>query len=319
MKILLADSDSESRGQISRILTAAGHVAVVTEGGFRAWDYLLTEDQPDVVMLDAALSDMRAEEICRAVRERSDVHRPYLVLLADSDAADDAFCCGADDIIANALDARILNARLRLAARVLDLQSKCASVSNPEADRDPLTGIWSRFAMMDFLHAHFSRSTRDGVSMAVILGDMDHFQSVNVSFGGAVCDSVLKESARRMKDSLRPYDCFGRFGGEEFIVIAPDCTMSNAQSIANRLRAVIGDQPFYVGGRKVEVTMSLGVATTGDTGALDEDGLLRSADSALLSAKENGRNRVELAKRIARTRLPQARFSPASKPRELIQ
>jgi two-component system, cell cycle response regulator len=323
MKILLADHDVVSRLLLTRFLGACGHQVVLADDGIQAMAVLQREDTPDIAILDATMSGMNGFDICRELRHVSRMESPYLMLLSPpkvtGEEAVEVFEADADDYLFRPVDVATVKARLTLAARVMELQQRCARALNPETERDLLTGAWSRLAILDFLRAQFARSARDGVSMAVILGDMDQFYAANSKFGQAACDAVLRETVKRITGAVRLYDSVGRYGGEEFLIIAPDCTMTNGYALAERLRAKIADEPFQVENKNVHMTISFGVATTAETGALDEEGLVRSADSALFTAKEHGRNRVETAKRIARHRSSQPRFLPPAKSKELVQ
>src|SRR5438552_4544733 len=124
------------------------------------------------------------------------------------------------------------------------------------------------------------------------MADLDHFKAVNDRYGHPTGDLVLRETARRLRASLRSSDVIGRYGGEEFVVVAPDCGMNDALALAERFRASICSQPIEVPGGAVSVTVSLGVAATCDMD--DADQLSRVADEALYRAKHAGRNKVEL-------------------------
>jgi diguanylate cyclase (GGDEF)-like protein len=322
MKILLADNDAVSRLLLTRFLGACGHQVVLADDGIQAMEVLQRDDPPSVAILDSSMPGMSGYDICRHLRETVQAEPPYLMLLSPAKAAGDlgeAFEGDADDYLVKPVDVASVKARLRVAARIIELQERCARALNPETERDSLTGAWSRSAILDFLRAQFARSSRDGISMAIILGDMDQFYTANTRFGQAACDAVLRETVKRISGAIRLYDSLGRYGGDEFLVVAPDCTMSNAHALAERLRAKIADETFVADNKQIQATISFGVATTAETGALDEQGLLRSADSALFAAKERGRNCVEIAKRIARHRSPQPRFLPPAKGKELVQ
>jgi len=324
MKMLLSDRDPVSRLLLTRALCASGHQVVLAEDGLQAWDVLQRENPPSVAILDSALEGMSSEDICQALRGRPDADQFYVLLLEPSGALDPerVIYSGADDCLPRPVDPGTLQARLKIAMRTLVLNQRCRTLESakPAPDRDPATGIWSRSAVLELLSGQFARSTRDGISLAVVLADMDNFEALEASFGRAASESVVQQSVKRIADSIRPYDLLGRFSAEEFLIVAPDCTMSSALSLAERLRALIADQPFDIGDKAIQASASFGLATTAETGALDEDGLLRSADSALYTAKERGRNRVEVAKRIPRQHISnQPRFALVSKAREVVQ
>jgi diguanylate cyclase (GGDEF)-like protein len=131
--------------------------------------------------------------------------------------------------------------------------------------------------------------------------DLDHFKDVNDRYGHGVGDIVLTEVARRLRVTARPLDSVARFGGEEFLVVLPDCSEQDAVAVAERLRTRVGESPVVVGkSSRVSVTCSIGVATLQD----DEHPsvLLTRADIALYDAKGDGRDRVVMAAPSVRER-----------------
>jgi diguanylate cyclase (GGDEF)-like protein len=123
--------------------------------------------------------------------------------------------------------------------------------------------------------------------------DIDHFKSVNDKFGHPAGDGVLCEVSRRLRASIRTYDHVGRFGGEEFLVVAPGCDVAPGLAQAERLRTVVSSQPIAVKDDPINATVSVGVATSHQLKPPDMEVLLSAADKALYRAKEKGRNRVE--------------------------
>ena len=122
------------------------------------------------------------------------------------------------------------------------------------------------------------------------MADLDHFKSVNDRYGHLVGDGVLREVAARLMGSLRPYDSIGRYGGEEFLIVEPGCTLEKATMLAERLRQFIAGEIIRQPSIDVAITCSLGVAYAIQTEDLDH--ILKAADAALYRAKLQGRNRV---------------------------
>lgn len=164
-----------------------------------------------------------------------------------------------------------------------------------QVSRDPLTGLWNRREILPILERQLSKSKREGEFVSVIMADLDHFKKVNDTFGHLVGDAVLRQTALRMLASVRIYDSVGRFGGEEFLVVLPGCDRDSARAFAERLRRSISDSAMATHEGTIPVTISLGVATGGNTTKADANDLIREADRALYRAKSNGRNRVETA------------------------
>jgi len=127
----------------------------------------------------------------------------------------------------------------------------------------------------------------------VLMVDLDHFKQINDTFGHQTGDTVLLETARRMKAMLRSYDAVGRYGGEEFLVIVPGCSPSATASQAERLRLAIGTEPFRLPGATASITCSIGFAWTDEVVPGTAGRLIHDADVALYSAKALGRNCVQ--------------------------
>jgi diguanylate cyclase (GGDEF)-like protein len=160
------------------------------------------------------------------------------------------------------------------------------------ATHDFLSGIHNRAAIMGLLEREASRCQRTRRELGLLIADIDHFKTINDTYGHPVGDEVIKQLALRMASALRPYDSIGRFGGEEFLILVPNCTISDATVVAERLRLSVATNKLVIGQLVIPVTVSVGVSTIKGE-ALDVNLALRTADSALYEAKNKGRNRVE--------------------------
>jgi two-component system cell cycle response regulator len=129
----------------------------------------------------------------------------------------------------------------------------------------------------------------------VIVLDLDHFKRVNDTHGHLAGDAVLKEVARRMAVGLRPYDTVGRYGGEEFVIVAPSCDREGASRLVERILTMIRSKPVDATECHVSVTASCGISISNPGKPLDPRDLMRMADEALYRAKDHGRNRAEFA------------------------
>jgi diguanylate cyclase (GGDEF)-like protein len=154
---------------------------------------------------------------------------------------------------------------------------------------DRLTGLYNRTKLDEVFANELARVERYGESVAIILADIDHFKSVNDTYGHQVGDSVLVEFAATLRKLTRETDTAGRWGGEEFLVICPHLDLDGARILAERIRAAVAGHSFSVVGQK---TCSFGVASyrPGDTA----DTMVKRADEALYEAKQHGRDRVVL-------------------------
>ena len=157
--------------------------------------------------------------------------------------------------------------------------------------KDGLTGLLNRSAFFELLEKEVARAKRENHSLALILADLDYFKQVNDIYGHLAGDAVLQECARRMQAAIRSHDLAARYGGEELVVLLPNCDLETALSRAEDIRRALAARPVETAAGPVNTTCSLGVAATGhDTSAQD---LVKNADLALYAAKRNGRNRVE--------------------------
>jgi diguanylate cyclase (GGDEF)-like protein/PAS domain S-box-containing protein len=174
------------------------------------------------------------------------------------------------------------NAELRAARDALAVQART----------DALTGCLNRGAVLARLEEESVRSDREATPLAVGMLDIDHFKSINDTYGHPVGDAVLREVVARSLAALRSYDVFGRFGGEEFLMIVTSANSRTAAWIFERVRAAIASSPVVVDGQPIRVTVSIG-GTARRAQTAEET--IRLADAALYTAKERGRNRVEMA------------------------
>ena len=159
------------------------------------------------------------------------------------------------------------------------------------AEHDGLTGLWNHRMIVERLGEEMIRASRDGTPLSVILADVDHFKKVNDTFGHLTGDMVLKEIGAVLSRTLRPYDCVGRYGGEEFLLILPNCKSESALARAEELRIAVQSERILDGEISLQLTASFGVASVlpSHNGA---EAAIRAVDAALYRAKRSGRNRV---------------------------
>ncbi|MGZ3237094.1 MAG: DUF484 family protein, partial [Burkholderiaceae bacterium] len=165
---------------------------------------------------------------------------------------------------------------------------------------DQLTGINNRRHVEACLAKEVEHAGQCGGSLSCLYIDIDHFKHINDGYGHQCGDDVLREVASRVKAEVGVGATFGRFGGEEFIILLPDTQMADAIGLAERIRERIGNYPFVLAGENRQITVSLGVSTMNlsDIEQADETigaRLLSSADKALYKAKEGGRNQVQVS------------------------
>jgi diguanylate cyclase (GGDEF)-like protein len=173
--------------------------------------------------------------------------------------------------------------------------------SKQRALRDSLTGLLNHSAILDALGREMDRAERQQEPVAVLMADLDHFKRINDTYGHQVGDVVLREAARRIRETARRYDLVGRVGGEEFLVILPGCDQVATAEIAERIRSAISDAPVDASAGSLPVTVSLGAATWSPGQPAHPHVLWETADQALYRVKRNGRNGVAVTSLPAKT------------------
>ena len=298
-KILVAEDEITFRHMLKTFLTKWGYEVTAVSDGLEAWRVLQREDRPRLAVLDWMMPNMDGVEICRAIRESKPDPYIYLLLLTSRDQKQDVvegIEAGADDYLVKPFDPQELRARIHAGERIIELEDRLvrAQESLRElATHDSLTGLLNRRACLDSLLTELNRGCRTGTPVCVVMADIDHFKRINDTYGHQTGDEVLCEVARRMQSSLRGYDTAGRFGGEEFLLVLPGCSLEEGVKLAERVCHLVRSEPVKAKNIPIEVSISLGVAVANQVVAADLEALLGSVDAALYRAKAAGRNRVE--------------------------
>ncbi|MEZ5954565.1 MAG: PleD family two-component system response regulator [Hyphomonas sp.] len=297
-RIFIVDDNPRASSRLASVLREAGHTAVtLLEAGSMAD---LSSQGVDILILSVTSKTFDALKICAHFKVSAATRAISILLICDPDdrvRAAKGLEIGASDVILTPVDKQELLARVRTQAR----RSRYIEMLRQRVDKglelsviDQLTGLYNRRYMMSQLHQLMQRSVMGGKPVSVLMADIDHFKSVNDSFGHDAGDEVLQEVAHRLQENVRPMDIVCRPGGEEFLVIMPDTPGDLACAAAERIRRAVAAIPFKVSGgeRELTITVSAGVSTI--LGPDDTIGdLTKRADQALYQAKSAGRNRVE--------------------------
>ncbi|MGC1107324.1 MAG: diguanylate cyclase [Candidatus Acidiferrales bacterium] len=301
MRVLIAEDDPVSRRVLEEFLRKWGYQVVTVANGAEAWALLTAEDPPRMAILDWMMPELEGIEVCRRVRARSGRAYIFLILLTAHGQRHSLLAglkAGADDYLSKPFDAEELRARLQVGERILRMQDELIAARDAlhfQATHDLLTGVASRGAAMEFLARELSRGFREHQSVGILLADLDHFKRINDEFGHLAGDTVLREVAQRMLKCVRTYDCVGRFGGEEFLIIFPSSNEAGTLRQAERIRKSVESVPVQALEGQIPVTVSFGIVATDPSISQDGTELLRATDAALYRAKELGRNRIERA------------------------
>jgi diguanylate cyclase (GGDEF)-like protein len=300
MKILIADDDPISSRILQKNLQNWDYESVLARSGGAAW-HALQDEELRLAILDWMMPGMHGVEVCRKIRRRKKYKYTYIILLSAKDRKQDIIAglsSGADDYMTKPVNFLELRARLKTGKRIIDLEDKLLFIQNQLKDiasRDSLTRIWNRAEITKFLSEELERGQREKKPTGVIMLDVDHFKEINDFYGHAIGDQALLQVVSRLKRKVRKSDKIGRYGGDEIVIILPNCGLTEIRKIGERLRLAVGRRRISTELDTVPITVSAGCATSDLPGTSSADKLIKAADGVLLKAKDQGRNCVVVA------------------------
>jgi two-component system, cell cycle response regulator len=249
------------------------------------------------------MPEMDGVEVCRRIREKPAMDPVYIILLTalnDEKFIVEGLDAGANDYLTKPYRKEELRARISVGQRMLELQAELNQAREAlehEATHDSLTGLLNRRAALAGLSREMSRAGREGSTLSVGLCDIDYFKKVNDQFGHQVGDEVLAGFAKILQNNVRDYDLVSRYGGEEFLIIAPQTRGTSEDGLYERMRGAVQTARLETRQGAKSITVSIGVSGGGTD--LSPDALLAAADGALYKAKQRGRNQVVYSSRIS--------------------
>ncbi len=326
--ILIVDDSSLIRRILTRLLAQAGYTTVThADTGASALTALgMDGGEPvaafDLILMDMMLPDTDGITLIRTLAAHPETRDIPIIMVTgeqDDDILSEAFAAGAMDFINKPVLTIPLWARVgsalrlkhetdRRIARERELEDEKAKLeasehrlaaAYAELERisltDALTGVANRRHFDQRLRDEWLRAAREGIPLALLLADVDHFKRYNDTYGHQRGDRCLALVARALRDhTARSSDLVARYGGEEFAVLLPNTDLAGAAAVGERLRAAVAALAIPHDASSVGpiVSLSLGAATMNPATAVSETTLIAAADGALYRAKETGRNRV---------------------------
>ena len=287
---VLAIDDSEVCRRLLERQLGLENIVVVEAADGPSGLLAVRENPPDLILLDISMPGWDGFETIRRLKDDPRTRSiPVIFLSAVSSSQEKARALdlGAVDFVAKPFDPVELRARVRVALRTKSLHD----LLEQRAHLDGLTGLGNRHALEERLSADWALCGRLRRPLSVIVADLDRFKAINDHHGHWAGDEVLRGVAHVFRNAIRAGDFVARLGGEEFVIVAPDCDLDGAMGLAERFRIEISDLEFQFNGSTITVTASLGVASS-DASQGDCTEILCRADWAMYQAKTEGRDLV---------------------------
>src|SRR5882757_4905778 len=300
IRVLVADDSAIFRKLVEHTLSEKQYSLVFAKSG-RETIELFAEHRPALLIVDWIMPDLTGIEICKHIRSKTQASYTYIILLtgkSEKESVVEGLAAGADDYLTKPFNPAELIARVGVGLRIMALQREIEvknAMLQELALTDPLTSLPNRRAIEEWAARQLSGAARYGFSFWVALADLDHFKTINDTYGHDASDSVLKAFSEILKGNSRQSEICGRVGGEEFLLVLTHTTEENAKVVTDRVRATLEGTQFNFDGNELKVTASFGLAGFAGSCAPDFNRLVALADAALYSAKRQGRNRLEVS------------------------
>jgi len=293
-RVLLVDDDRTMVETFGEMVEACGYQSLPAH----TWSDALRifrRARPDIVLLDVMMPTIDGYKLARMIKADSDSFVPIILItgLDDLESKRRGMASGADDFLTKPVAPLELQIRLNAMLRIKELTDQLAAANvklGELAVTDTLTGLCNRRALYAHLEREFNRSRRYGNPFSVLMLDIDHFKSVNDTWGHAVGDRVLVTVSSILKNTVRKTDFVGRYGGEEFLIVAPETPHAAGAVLGERIRRAVEEGTSQVEGQP-RVTISIGVACSEIVSVGASEDLVQLADAGLYQAKDGGRNR----------------------------
>ena len=288
-QLVLIVDDSPTTLNILTSCIEKSHKVKVATSGVECLEMSEQLPQPDLILLDVTMPNMDGYEVCELLKNNPLTASIPIIFVTGLEAEEDeerGFLIGAVDYITKPFSQVIVRARVNTHLTIKLQQDKL----NKMAFYDQLTGLYNRHFLMDTADQKVITAQTNGSSLWVLMIDVDHFKMVNDNYGHAVGDQVLQKVANTLQLESSNMDLIARSGGEEFIILFDSCEGEEAvNKSVGLLDAIESLNP-----NDINITISIGMAKLEATDK-DFDGVLKRADDALYEAKNNGRNRIEIA------------------------
>ena len=291
-KVLVVEDSLPFRNMIKKILTSLQFKVLAAAHGEEAMNYFADNPDINLIITDYRMPVKDGLEVLKEVRKEKDKNSLGVIVMTSPSEKTDASIFlknGASDFIAKPFSKEELICRVNNTIEAMENINKIANFAN----RDFLTGVYNRRFFYSDVEEYVQVAEETNEPYAFAMIDVDYFKKINDKYGHDGGDRVLKSIAKILNDNTKGSDIVARFGGEEFCVVLKKINKEEAVKFFVNLRAKVAENEVTIKKEKVKVTISIGVSF--GNGHCEIDDMLEACDSALYTAKENGRNRVEIA------------------------
>ena len=287
--ILVVDDRESNRHLLKDILESAGHTALCASDGAKAIELAVT-GRPDAILLDVKMPGMDGFEVCVKLQALAETARIPVIFVTANYAEEQDMLYGLEvggyDYLVKPISRSVLLARVGVMLRIHRSEERMRQLSMI----DEFTGLFSKNYVVRRLEEEIRRAQRCDALLTVTMLDLDYFKNCNDTFGHQFGDEVLRRVSGTLKASMRRYDSVGRYGGEEFLIVQPELTGSEAVAMVGRLKEKVTEECGYGEGRELRVTFSAGIAEWDRR--LGAEQLIHWANCALDAAKRAGKNQT---------------------------
>ncbi|WP_298085976.1 diguanylate cyclase [uncultured Campylobacter sp.] len=291
-KVMIVEDSAPFRNNLKKILTSLQFQVFTAAHGEEAMSYFADNPDMKLILCDYRMPVKDGLEVLKEIRAAGDKNQiGVLMMTSPSENVNGAIFLknGANDFIAKPFVKEELICRVNNLIEAMENINQIADFAN----KDFLTGVYNRRYFYDDMNEYLAYAEERAEPYAVAMLDIDHFKHINDTYGHDGGDKALKTLAKKLIDETKKGDLVARFGGEEFCIVLKNVSHEEAGKFFVNLRASIANCKVRLKKEQIKFTVSIGVAFSRSDYKLDE--LLELADEALYRAKENGRNRVEIA------------------------
>lgn len=297
--ILVADDSPTARKVTSSVLLKNGYNVVQVEDGEMAIEETLKQ-KPSAIVVDLKMPKKNGYEVCYEIKKQKDIYFPTLLLTAreDTESMVQGLESGADDYIIKPFNEMEFIARIRVLLRMGKLNNELLSLNKKLkylSNHDEMTGLYNHRFFVQKLDSLMKTSKSETSNLCLAMFDIDHFKTINDTFGHLEGDNVLKKVAELIESTLKTAAIIARYGGEEFAVIFDNRSLKFAVSACEEVITKCRKLKFFAKNTSYFVTISGGVACTDFIKNNDSEGLIQAADQLLYSSKKTGRNKLSFS------------------------